>query len=130
MLDLTQVDLGRLRGKDASSLARWLAGPDALDAFQTAIAEQLKRIRLATSHDVEGVYTFGREMRNIFDNRAGRDLQFTVNLERIPPKALLVFMLGFLRQPYEDAEQIFEQPKEKVQQLLDVIFSSRHEKQF
>ena len=126
MLDLTQIDLGRMRGKELSSLSRWLNNADAIHSFEAAVAGQLKRIRLATKVDIDGVYTFGREMRNVFDGRGDQNLQFSLNPGRIPPKIFLIFMAGFLRQPYEYAAQIFDQSKEDLDRLVEVIFRSNN----
>lgn len=58
-VDLSTVNLARIKKSDVLSLGRWLANDKALSDFRQAISERLNRHFVVTEHDAEEVYSFG-----------------------------------------------------------------------
>lgn len=101
MIDLSHIDLLRLRRTEAESISRWLNDENAVKEFNRAIRIKLRRFPKLTRDNAETIYIFGREMRKIFDERKNQDLVSNFVPDDIEPAVGHVFTAGFLKWSYD-----------------------------
>ncbi|KIZ35753.1 hypothetical protein OO17_25430 [Rhodopseudomonas palustris] len=118
MLDLSSTNLLRLRQSDANSLARWLADDRAMMDFETAIYQRLKRYTHASLKTSEEIYSFGREMRQIYEQRSNQSLVFKMEASDLNERVYVLFTCGFLRLPFQLARDTISLPSSKLKNVL------------
>jgi hypothetical protein len=126
LLDLSKIDLLRIRRSQADTLSRWLNDDHALFEFEAAILSRLANYQLWQSDMVAQIYLFGREMRQVFENRANPRLQFKIKAEQLQSHAYLVFLAGFVRADIGLASEIGAAPKSRFPKLLERLLSGRN----
>jgi hypothetical protein len=121
-LELASVDLFRIRRGQAETLSRWLDAEQAAASFERAIIRRLEVYEHIRSPDsVSPIYLFGREMRQIWDNRANEELEFRIAPDELGNRAYLIFLAGFFRRPLQLATDIDRAPPERVSALISQL---------
>ena len=126
-MDISKIDLFRIRRSQADTLSRWLNDDRALFGFESAILSRLSNYRLWQFDMIAPIYLFGREMRQVFENRANRTLQFKINPEELQNHAYLVFLAGFFRRDFELASEIGRAPKSRFPKLIERLLSGQQD---
>ena len=125
-MDLSKIDLLRIRRSQADTLSRWLNSDEALVEFEKAILLRLANYQMWQFDMVAQIYLFGREMRQVFENRANQHLQFKIKAEELQAHAYLVFLAGFFRRDIEFASEIGRAPKSRFPKLIEQLVSGAH----
>lgn len=122
-MDISTIDLFRIRRSQAETLSRWLSNETALLEFQDAILARLKNYSLLKTDMISPIYLFGREMRQVFDKRSNQDLQFRIRPDSLEDRAYLVFLAGFFRKTVKFASEIVSMPRSKLDNIVDLILA-------
>ncbi|QDM15481.1 hypothetical protein FNL55_05510 [Tardiphaga sp. vice352] len=123
-LELASVDLFRIRRSQAETISRWLTDDKALASFERAIVLRLEVHYGLWSPDlVSPTYLFGREMRQIFDNRSNQDLGFKIHPAELQSRAYLIFLAGFFRKPLQLATDIDRASPERYPHFVNMLIS-------
>lgn len=121
MLSLSEIDLLQIKRSHAVELSRWLATDEALSQLETAIAKRLENFKLWRSDMVSPVYLFGREMRQVYENRSNKELYFRVDAPKLTDRAYLVFLCGFMRKDISLAMELNHLPPNRFNSIVQSL---------